>query len=111
MIAADFRLQRFSSALTSINLCGCPVTDQHVLPLLESVQVSGPLRLLSRGGCQKRWHSRVNCDHGDATPSRFASLWAAVLTEVYLCASCSCHQILRGATARLRTPRRGGLSP
>jgi phosphomannomutase len=31
-----------------------------------------------------------------------ASLLAVgVLTEIYLCASCSCHEILRGATARV----------
>jgi hypothetical protein len=26
--------------------------------------------LSSRGGCQNRWHSLVNCDHGDSTTSR-----------------------------------------
>jgi hypothetical protein len=26
--------------------------------------------LSSRGGCQKRWHSLVSCDHGDSTTSR-----------------------------------------
>jgi hypothetical protein len=30
-----------------------------------------------------------------------ASFLPAVLTEIYLCASCSCHEILRSATARL----------
>jgi hypothetical protein len=29
--------------------------------------------LSSRGGCQKRWHSLVNCDHGDSTTSRLDS--------------------------------------
>eukprot|EP01047_Picozoa_sp_COSAG01_P033667 COSAG01_NODE_2487_length_7592_cov_4.423328_2_plen_137_part_00 len=29
--------------------------------------------LSSRGGCQNRWHSLVNCDHGDSTTSRFDS--------------------------------------
>jgi hypothetical protein len=27
--------------------------------------------LSSRGGCQNRWHSRRNCEHGDSTTSRF----------------------------------------
>jgi hypothetical protein len=27
--------------------------------------------LSSRGGCPNRWHSRVNCDHGDSTTSHF----------------------------------------
>jgi hypothetical protein len=29
--------------------------------------------LSSRGGCQNRWHSLVNCDYGDSTSSRFDS--------------------------------------
>jgi hypothetical protein len=29
--------------------------------------------LSSRGGCQKRWHLLVNCDHGDSTTSLFDS--------------------------------------
>jgi hypothetical protein len=29
--------------------------------------------LLRRGGCQNRWHSLLNCDHGDSTTSRFDS--------------------------------------
>jgi hypothetical protein len=29
--------------------------------------------LSSRGGCPNRWHSLVNCDHGDSTSSRFDS--------------------------------------
>jgi hypothetical protein len=28
--------------------------------------------LSRRGGCQNRWHSLVNCDHGDSTTSRIA---------------------------------------
>eukprot|EP01047_Picozoa_sp_COSAG01_P116282 COSAG01_NODE_44943_length_414_cov_0.657143_1_plen_68_part_10 len=31
-----------------------------------------------------------------------ASFLAAVLIEIYLCASCSCHEMLRSATARVR---------
>jgi hypothetical protein len=27
--------------------------------------------LSSRGGCQNRWHSLLNCEHGDSTTSRF----------------------------------------
>jgi hypothetical protein len=34
--------------------------------------------LSSRGGYQNRWHSLVNCDHGDSTTSRFDSPVAAV---------------------------------
>jgi hypothetical protein len=29
--------------------------------------------LSGRGGCQNRWHSLVNCDHGDSTTSRLDS--------------------------------------
>jgi hypothetical protein len=37
---------------------------------------------------------------------------AAVLAEIYLCASCSCHEILRSATARVRgRGRRDGHQP
>jgi hypothetical protein len=36
-----------------------------------------------------------------------ASFLAAVLTEIYLCASCSCHEILRSATARVRAAAGG----
>jgi hypothetical protein len=35
-----------------------------------------------------------------------ASSLAAVLTEIYLCASCSCHEMLRSATARVREEER-----
>eukprot|EP01049_Picozoa_sp_SAG25_P002945 SAG25_NODE_160_length_13390_cov_9.002708_13_plen_90_part_00 len=33
--------------------------------------------LLSRGGCQYRWHSLVSCDHGNSTTGRFDSPSAA----------------------------------
>eukprot|EP01047_Picozoa_sp_COSAG01_P082356 COSAG01_NODE_16781_length_1204_cov_12.532127_2_plen_185_part_00 len=29
--------------------------------------------VLSRGGCPNRWHSLVNCDHGDSTSGRWDS--------------------------------------
>jgi hypothetical protein len=34
----------------------------------------------SRGGCPNRWHSLVNCDHGDSTTSRFDSPGSAPST-------------------------------
>jgi hypothetical protein len=37
--------------------------------------------LSSRGGCQNRWHSLVNCDHGDSTSSRFDSPAASLLAR------------------------------
>jgi hypothetical protein len=41
--------------------------DEHILACSQNGY------LLGRGGCQHRWHSLVNCDHGDSTSSRFDS--------------------------------------
>jgi hypothetical protein len=44
--------------------------DQYVaeqaLKVKHLRQVSERAGLLSRGGCQHRWHSLVNCNHGDS---------------------------------------------
>jgi hypothetical protein len=37
--------------------------------------------LSSRGGCQSRWHSLVNCDHSDSTGSRFDSPMSSARKE------------------------------
>jgi hypothetical protein len=42
------------------------------LPLLLDHERCGQNGYLSsRGGCPNRWHSLLNCDHGDSTTSRF----------------------------------------
>jgi hypothetical protein len=52
---------------------------QLLFELLGALEQCGTLLcspngyLSSRGRCQNRWHSLVNCDHGDSTTSRFDS--------------------------------------
>jgi hypothetical protein len=55
--------------------------------------------LLRRGGGQNRWHSLVNCNHGDSSSSRFGLTLVASLCAQPCRAACACSRALRGCAA------------
>jgi hypothetical protein len=80
---------------------GCTPTATQSLAALTQVHVPAAvvqqMQAAEGGGCT------VVCIAIDGRlvgSSAVASFLAAVLAEIYLCASCSCHEILRSATAR-----------
>jgi hypothetical protein len=42
------------------------VTQQRAAELVRRRRVHDTGKVLSRGGCQNRWQSLINCDHGDS---------------------------------------------
>jgi hypothetical protein len=79
---------------------GSSWADGNRATLKKAVEAVGPGRVLISESNAEAYLGSLHAVSGPLRP-----FWRAVLTEIYLCASCSCHEILRSATARVSTSR------
>jgi hypothetical protein len=63
----DLTEQVISSFRNEANYLGA-LKHPNIVEVVSAASQNG--HLSSRGGCQDRWHSLVNCNHGDSTTSR-----------------------------------------
>eukprot|EP01047_Picozoa_sp_COSAG01_P062053 COSAG01_NODE_7833_length_3035_cov_1.938351_4_plen_114_part_00 len=53
--------------------------------------------LLRRGGGETRWHSRVNCNHGDSSSSITSRRFGRLTSHIFMSSVASCSRSISGS--------------